>query len=190
VGVLASIGATAAASDVQDASHGRIGSDIDILTSAGVTFAPRGPRAAFDLRVGYLWTAGVFATYEDGIGIGIGTGAGRALAFGVEMRPLFFAKWLRGVESGNRYVDLATDSLSLEVGPVFSLRDASASPKRGLQSMLGLRLPILPQPTTPVIAIHVGARWADNSDASSTETTFVVLLTLGWQQSLSTGATD
>src|SRR3712207_9011052 len=36
-----------------------------VSAGLGATVAPRGPRATADLRLRYLDTAGVFATYED-----------------------------------------------------------------------------------------------------------------------------
>src|SRR4051812_328642 len=76
-----------------DTAYGRIDGDVSASGAIGTTFGARGPRAALDLRLRYLWTAGVFVTYEDGPLLGSAAEPRRALATGIELRPLFFGKW-------------------------------------------------------------------------------------------------
>src|SRR5438445_8399900 len=75
-----------------DTSHGRVDGDLSASLGLGAAFGPRGPRGAADMRVRYLWTAGVFATYEDGPLFGSDAEPRRAFAFGAELRPLFLAR--------------------------------------------------------------------------------------------------
>jgi hypothetical protein len=171
-----------------DTSHGRIDGDLSAALGVGGTFGPRGPRAAVDLRLRYLWTAGVFATYEDGPLIGSVTEPRRAFATGIELRPLFLARWLQGYDSGNGYVDLTLDSLGLELGAVFAQPTGTSFGSRpGLQASLGLVVPVLPHATGPVIGLHAGARWSDSAlggralDGPNDRALFL-LVTLGWQQ--------
>src|SRR3954454_20003909 len=101
--------ATTAHAGGPDTSHGRIDGDLSASLGAGASFGPRGPRGAADLRLRYLWTAGLFATYEDGPLFSSSAEPRRALATGIELRPLFLVRWLQGYDSGNAYVDLTLD---------------------------------------------------------------------------------
>ena len=183
-----SIASTASALDGPDTSHGRIDGDLSASLALGATFGARTPRAALDLRLRYLWTAGVFATYEDGPLVGSSSAPRRAFAGGIELRPLFLAKWLQGKETGNAYLDLTIDSLGLELGAVF-LQPVGTSfgSKPGLQAGLGLQVPIFPRATGPVIGLHGGARWSNamlaGGDAETpSDRSLFFLLTVGWQQ--------
>jgi hypothetical protein len=145
-----------------DASHGRIDGDMSVVVGLGATVAPRGARAATDLRFRYLDTAGVFATYEDAPIFGSPSDPKRVIAFGIELRPLFLARWLTNHETGSPRVDLALDSIGLELGPYFSQPvGASFGAKPGLQVGLGVELPVLPHATGPWIGLHGGIRWSD-----------------------------
>jgi hypothetical protein len=183
-----SIARTARASDGPDTAYGRIDGDISASAGLGTTFGPRGPRAAADLRVHYLWTAGLFATYEDGPLLGSSAEPRRAFATGVELRPLFFAKWLQGKELGNPYLDLTIDSFSLELGAVFlQPLGTSFASKPGLQAGIGIQVPIFPRATGPVVGLHGGARWSNSALAgrdieSATDRSLFLLVTVGWQQ--------
>ena len=179
---------TAGASDGPDTAYGRIDGDVSASVAIGTTFGPRGPRGAADLRLRYVWTAGIFATYEDGPLLGSPAEPRRAVATGVELRPLFFAKWLQGKESGNAYFDLTLDSLALELGAVF-LQPAGTSfaSRPGLQAGIGLHAPIFPRATGPVVGLHGGARWSDSALAgraieSAADRSLFLLVTVGWQQ--------
>jgi hypothetical protein len=147
-----------------DTSYGRIEGDVGIVAGVGATVASRGPRAAFDARVRYLDTAGLFVTYEDGAILGSASEPRRALAGGFELRPLFLARWLKGGELGWNRVDLAIDSLGLELGVTLSQPvGAGFASRPGLQAGLGLELPILGRASGPWIGLHGGARWSDKA---------------------------
>ncbi|MDB4938846.1 MAG: hypothetical protein JWP87_5818 [Labilithrix sp.] len=181
--------ATAArAADDGDTSHGRIDGDISASVAVGATFGPSAPRAAADLRLRYLWTAGIFATYEDGPLFGTSSDPRRALATGIELRPIFLARWLQGLESGNAYLDLTLDSLGLELGAVFAQpQGRSFGSRPGLQAGIGLQIPVLPRATGPIIGLHGGARWSDSALAGRviegpSDRALYLLVTIGWQQ--------
>lgn len=154
----------ASAVEGTDTAYGRIDGDLSVVGGAGATFGPRGPRATADVRLRYLWTAGLFATYEDGALVSSGAEPRRALATGMELRPLFLGRWLRGLETGHPHLDLALDSLGLELGAVF-LQPAGASfgQRPGLQFGLGLEVPILPRASGPIVGLHGGVRWSDRA---------------------------
>jgi len=171
-----------------DTSDGRIDGDVSASAGVGATFGPRGPRAAADLRLRYLWTAGVFATYEDGPFFGSASEPKRAFATGLELRPLFLVRWLQGLETGNAYVDMSIDSFGLELGAVFAQPEGRPfGSKPGLQAGIGFQLPVLPHATGPVIGLHGGARWSDSALGGRTlegpsDRALYLLVTVSWQQ--------
>lgn len=180
-----------------DTSYGRLAGDMAVSAGLGAAFGPRSPRAAVDLRLRYLSTAGVYATYEDGALIGDSSDPRRALSTGIELRPLFLARWLQGWEWGSPYPDLALDSLGLELGLVLieplGDRPASAGADRGfaskpaLQAGIGLEVPLLPRASGPLIGVHGAVRWSDAAlggepIAGPSDRAFCLLVTLGWQQ--------
>ena len=171
----------------RDASDGRFDGDIGVALGVGATFGPRAPRAAVDARVRYLSTAGLFATYEDGPLLGGSAEPARALAFGLELRPLFLARWGTGTELGVPRLDLALDSLGLELGAVFSQpAGARFGARAGLEAGLGLELPILPRASGPLVGLHAGARWSEAAlsggplDGPADRALYLAVL-VGWQ---------
>jgi hypothetical protein len=135
---------------------------MSVVVGLGATVAARGARAASDLRLRYLDTAGVFGTYEDASIFGTESDPKRVIAFGLELRPLFLGRWLQNKELGSPRIDLALDSVGLEIGPYFSQPiGASFAAKPGLQVGLGLELPVLAHASGPWIGLHGGIRWSD-----------------------------
>ena len=148
------VGSTAHAGDAKDGAHGRVDGDMAVEIGAGGDFGPRAPRAVFDLRFRYLSMAGVFGAYEWE----------RALATGIELRPLFLAKWFTGRYSGNAYLDLALDSIGLELGAAFLQPNGRhLESKPGLQVGLGFEIPVFPNATGPFVALHGGVRWSEQA---------------------------
>lgn len=177
------------ATDEPDTSHGRIDGDLAAVGGLGATFGPRSPRATVDVRLRYLWTAGAFVTYEDGpLVSGSGAEPRRVIATGLEVRPLFLARWLNGLESGSAYADLTIDSLGLELGAVFLQPEGGHFDGHpGLQAGIGWEVPILPRASGPLLGFHVGARWSDaalggRTEAGPADRAMYFALTLGWQQ--------
>src|SRR6185436_12121396 len=118
-----------------DGVYGRFEGDVAVVGAVGMTAGPRTPRISGDARFRYLSTAGLFVTYEDGPLVGSRAEPRRVFATGVELRPLFLARWAQGLEIGEPRVDLLIDSLALEIGAAFAGRP-------GLQAGLGLEIPI------------------------------------------------
>jgi hypothetical protein len=128
-------------------------------------------------------------TYEDGpLFSGNGAEPRRALATGLEIRPLFLARWLNGLETGSPYADLTIDSFGLELGAVFQQPEGSHfSGKPGLQAGLGMEVPILPRASGPLLGLHAGARWSDAALGGRTglgpaDRALYLSVTLAWQQ--------
>jgi hypothetical protein len=181
-------GADTPPSPATDASHGRFDGDVALAGAAGMVVGPRGPRAAADLRFRYLQTAGLFATYEDGPLVGSASEPRRALAFGVELRPLFLARWATGRELGIGHLDLLIDSLGLELGAVFAQPEGARFGGRpGLQAGLGLELPFFGRASSPFLGLHGGVRWSDSALSGGPldgpgDRALYAMISVGWQQ--------
>lgn len=172
-----------------DASHGRFDGDVAVAMAGGVTLGPRAPRASGDLRVRYLSTAGIFSSYEDGALTGSRSAEPRrVLALGVELRPLFLARWAAGRELGIPHVDLLIDSFGLELGAFFAQPEGGRfGGSAGLQLGLGFEVPVVARASGPFLALHGGCRWSDTALsggplAGPADRSLYVLVAIGWQQ--------
>jgi hypothetical protein len=177
-----------------DTSYGRLAGDSAIAGSLGAAIDARGVRGAVDLRYRYLQTAGIFVTYEEGFGAG--AEPLRLLLAGLELRPLFLGRFLEGLEIGVPRLDLLIDSIGFELGafagqPAFGGFGDSA----GLSFGLGLELPLLPQPSGPMIAVRAALRWSREALSAAEPTSvdveaFVVTVAFGWQQTFGAHVVD
>lgn len=180
--------AAADGSERVDASHGRLVGDVGIAGAVGMTVGARGPRASADLRLRYLSSAGIFAMYEDGGILASAAEPRRNLAFGIEVRPLFLARWATGRELGRAYLDLLIDSLAIEIGPVFAQPEGARFGARpGLQMGLGFELPFSTVASGPFLALHGGGRWSDAALAGGpldgpSDRALFLMIAVGWQQ--------
>ncbi len=178
----------ARAEDRPEPSYGRIEGDLTLVAGAGGVVAPRAPRAEGELRVRYLETAGVFATYEDGAFSGWPAEPRRVLAAGVEVRPLFLFRWLRGHEVRHAAFDLVVDSIGLEVGAAFAQAAGEGFASRaGVQVGLGLEVPLSGNASGPWIGLHGGLRWMDAALASAStadadDREAFLAISLAWHQ--------
>jgi hypothetical protein len=179
-----------------DTSYGRIDGDVGVVLGAGVVVAPRGPRAEAEVRVRYLETAGLFTTYEDGPILDSASEPKRTLAIGLELRPLFLFRWLRGHESGQARVDLALDSIGFELGAVLQQpAGADFASQRGMQAGIGIELPILERATGPWVGLRGTLRWSDaflgsGAVESADDRQAILTITIAWHQTLSTHVVD
>jgi hypothetical protein len=167
-----------------------------VVLGAGVAVGPDAPRGALDQRLRYLETAGLFFTYEDGAIFGSGAEPIRVLSGGIEVRPLFLARWLKDREIGNARLDLAIDALGLELGGFFAQPQGEQLTTRpGLQFGLGLELPILTQASGPWIGLHGGMRFSDaelggRATSDPADKAFFLAITLEWHQIVGTHVVD
>jgi hypothetical protein len=180
--------ASAAERNGADGSHGRFDGDLAMAAAAGVTIGPRGLRATSDLRLRYLSTAGIFASYEDGPAMGSNADPRRALALGLELRPLFFARWATDREIGSPRLDLFIDSFGLELGVAFAQPEGARFGARpALQLGIGVELPIFPRASGPFVALHGGARCSAAALSGGPMTgpsdrALYLTIAIGWQQ--------
>ncbi len=183
-------------SRVPDATYGRIDGDVAFVGGVGASFGPTAPRLALDLRIRYLDTVGVFVDYEDGPALHTTPDPLRVFSAGLELRPLFLARWLQLGDVHRGRVDLVVDSIGLELGAFFQQAEGTSFGQRpGLQLGLGVELPILPQATGPWIGLHGGVRWSDSTilgDAiqGPEDRSLYLAVTLSWHQLVLTHAVD
>jgi hypothetical protein len=186
----------ALAADSTDTTYGRVQGDLTVVVGAGATVADGGPRGEAELRLRYLETAGVFASYEDTSLLGSQAEPRRVFATGLEVRPLFLFRWLKGYETSRAALDLLLDSIGIELGAMFQQPAGTSFESRpGLQLGLMLELPLFAKATGLWAAVHGGARWSDRALAggpidSSDDRSLYLSLTLAWHQVALSSAVD
>lgn len=199
LGVAASLALPAAEARAEgrpEPTYGRLQGDVTLVAGLGGVVAARGGRAEGELRLRYLESAGLFATYEDGALVGSAAEPTRVLSAGLELRPLFLARWLTGRESQRARFDLVVDSLGLELGGMLEQPAGGGFASRtGMQAGLGVEVPILARATGPWLAFHVGVRWSEEALASGAvanadDRSGFVAITLAWHQVVVTHAAD
>jgi hypothetical protein len=180
----------------RDTTYGRIDGDLALVFGVGATVAPRAPRPALDLRFRYVDTVGIFAGYEDGVLFKSDAEPRRVFAAGVELRPIFLARWLRGMEFQSAYPDLFVDSFGLELGAFFAQPQGAAFGSRpGLQAGVGLEIPIFPRASGPWIGLHGGVRWSDSAlsgndlDGPADRSAYLTI-TAAWHQTFGAHVVD
>jgi hypothetical protein len=177
-------------------SYGRIEGDVTLVAGAGGALASGGPRVVGELRARYLETAGIFGTYEDGPIVGSSVSPRRVVAAGLEFRPFFLYRWLQGHETRRARLDLAVDSIGLELGLTWQEPQGSPfEPTPGLQVGLGVEVPLFLDATGLWLAFHGGIRWSDETMASGLVDTAerreaYLSITLAWHQVVSTHIVD
>jgi hypothetical protein len=187
---------TARAQERPEPTYGRLQGDVTLVAGAGVVAAARGPRVEGELRLRYLESAGLFASYEDAPLVGSGAEPARVLAAGLEVRPLFLARWLTGREAQRVRFDLAVDSLGLELAATLAQpAGTSFGSRAGVQAGLGVEFPLLREATGPWLGLHGGLRWSDEALASGTAASaddrgVYVAITLQWHQVVLTHLVD
>jgi hypothetical protein len=160
-----------------------------------MTVGPRTPRGTVDLRARYMSTSGLFLTYEDKL-FWNDAEPQRVFAFGLELRPLFLARWLTGRELGSTRADLFLDSFGLELGGFTEQPQGKQFASRlGLQAGIGLEVPIFSRATGLFLATHGGCRWADSALAGDTvqspaDRALYLGITLAWHQVVGTHLVD
>lgn len=173
-----------------DTTYGRVEGALELSPGVGATLASYGARPTLELRGRYLSMAGVFVTYEEGFGTRVDPR--RLVATGVEVRPLFFARWLKDKELGNAFVDLAIDSFALELGAFFAEPPGRGLGSRmGLQASLGLELPLFGKAEGLFLTAHGGGRWSDRlaAEEPSTRAERAAFVTFGlaWHETIEVG---
>ena len=171
-------------------TFGRIEGDVTLVAGPFVALGARAPRFGIDLGVRYASTVGVYGTFEDALGSSE-PAPRRVVATGLEMRPLFLARWLTEKEFEKPRLDLTLDSLSLGLGAWWGFDPSPLGPP-GLEARAEIGTPILATPTGPWIAARVTGRWSygtllGNTPVGPQDRALVVSIVLRWEQLVSLG---
>jgi hypothetical protein len=184
------------ADGTSEPSYGRVEGDLELAGALGAVVAQGGVRPEAELRVRYLESAGVFATYEDGPLVGSSAEPQRMLAAGAEVRPFFLYRWLRGHETRRATFDLVVDSIGIELGATWAQpAGQSFASLPGVELGLGVELPLLASATGPWIGLHGGLRWSDaalatGSVSSADDRAAYLAITVAWHQIVATHLVD
>jgi hypothetical protein len=185
----------AAFAHADEPTAGRLDGDLTLAGGLGATIGPRAPRTTIDLRARYMSTSGLFITYEDKAFFKDAEPE-RVLAMGLELRPLFLARWLTGKELDANRADLLIDSFGLELGGFLQQpQGRQFGSKPGFQAGLGLEIPIFANATGLFIGTHGGCRWADSALSGETvqgptDRALFLGLTLSWHQVIGSHLVD
>jgi hypothetical protein len=175
---------------------------VTLAVGAGGVVASGGARPEGELRVRYLETVGVFGTYEDGAFVGSSATPERVVTAGLELRPLFLYRWLEGHETRRARLDLAIDSLGLELALTWAQpQGGEFAVHPGLEAGLGFEFPLFLDATGLWLAFHGGLRWSDetlgsgvvataNEANEANEREAYLAITLAWHQVISAHIVD
>jgi hypothetical protein len=151
-----------------DGAYGRLDGDLAFSIEAGVSEAWPGESLATRGRALYLQTAGVFVQYDDALGVDVQPLA-RSLVAGLELRPLFLARFAEDLERGPAMVDLWLDSFGIGLGVYRSWHNegycnppGDLRPCRdlGMELSTGFELPLLPHHDGPFLGLRIALRWS------------------------------
>jgi hypothetical protein len=177
-------------------TSGRIEGDVTVVVGAGVSIVPRSPRAEAELRLRYLEVSGLFATYEDSVLPASASEPRRLLALGLELRPLFLFRWLKGLELRRERLDLLLDSIGFELGTALQQPAGETFGSHpGVQLGLGVELPLAARASGPWLGLHGGLRWSGDALASGVvhgvdDRAAFLAITLAWHEVVSAHLVD
>jgi hypothetical protein len=185
---------TASAAD-GDGAYDRLDGDILLVGEAGAAWVDGAPALALGGRVLYLSTAGFYARYLDAFEQH-DVAATRQIGGGVELRPLFLARFAQDAEQGPARLDLFLDSLALDIGTFWW-----SPPQKGIRTLPGLELassiefPFAETGNGPCLGLmgsfrlsqgDAGVRGEPDIDARAS----AVMLTLSWHGIVDVGLVD
>lgn len=157
---------------LRDGSYGRLETDLGLSLEAGVAETFRGEALVGRLATTYLHTIGTYLAYADGLGTRERSSP-RSVAAGVELKPLFLARFATDAERGPALLDLLADSAALSLGIYGAAGpggECAATAydcwELGMEVGLGVELPLLPRAEGPFVALRGAARFAGEEPAA------------------------
>jgi len=163
--LLLSFAAPVRAADTGDGAYGRLDGDLTFVggLGGGVVAGDGRGLASGDLRLRYLDAAGATFTYEEADAFGRTSSAGtlrRAFLAGLELRPLFPIRFLKARETGRGFFDLTLDSLALDVGTWWPIREATAVRRPGMYVGAAIEMPLFARASGLWLRFSGQLRWA------------------------------
>jgi hypothetical protein len=157
-----------------DGVYGRFDGDLDLGLALGAELGSAG-NAAPSLRATahYFSVAGVYVNGRIKAG---DESAPSLFGLGVDLRPLFLPRWVKGLQTGTAFFDLTLDSLSLSLGAFWAKPGAhEIEAHRGFDAQLGLGFPLLATAAGPWLEARGALRYPDGARREE-----AVLLLLSW----------
>lgn len=181
---------TAFAADKGDGAYGRLDGDLTFVggVGGGVVARDGTALASVDTRLRYLDAAGISFSYEEADAFGRTSKQGtlrRAFVAGIELRPLFPIRFLKARETGRGFFDLALDSLSLDVGTWWPVREATAVRRPGMYVGGAFELPLFARASGLWLRFSTQVRWAAprlEGDVDDSGRMIVFGLGLAWHE--------
>lgn len=177
-----------------DGSYGRLEGDLAFVggVGGGVVAKSGRPLLSGDVRLRYLEAAGATFSYEEADALGrADTGdLRRAFLAGVELRPLFPIRFLKAKETGDRFFDMVLDSIALDVGAFWAVREGSGSRRPGIATGLAVEAPITGRATGLWLRLSGSLRWASptlEGDDDPAGRMVVFGLGLAWHHTFAAG---
>jgi len=157
-----------------DGVYGRFGGDLDLGLALGAEFGSAGQGApALRGTAHYFSIAGVYASGRIKAS---DESAPSLFGLGVDLRPLFVPRWVKGYEAGPALFDLTLDSLSLSLGAFWAQpREQGTEKTRGFDAQLGFGVPLLATAAGPWLEARGALRYPDGANREE-----AVLLLLSW----------
>lgn len=141
--------------ETSEGTHDRIERELSLVIGAGVTTPT--PRSHTTLRARYLESVGLSCSYEARAPFGEAAAAPHAVLLGLEVRPLFLARWLTGNSFESPFWDLLVDSFSLGLDSIF----ANAWSRPGLGLVSGIEVPLFAKADGPWLGFRGGRRFLE-----------------------------
>lgn len=157
--LIASMPYTARAEHRGDA-YGRLATETTLTLGLGggaQVIEPQSLSVIGDVRLRYLESVGlVFSPELRSSGIA-------AFHLAVELRPLFWWRFLTAKQSGTHRVDLWLDSIGIELGTSYLTESSDSKP--GFMLGAGFDLPLFGRVHPEVIFLHVGVRYVHSLES-------------------------
>lgn len=194
------LSATTSTTRADDGLYGRFDGDLALSAEVGVSEAfvggdERGELVRGRVTALYLWSAGAYLDYGDGLGIERQPLA-RALSGGLQLRPLFLGRFARDLEQGPALLDLFIDAIHIDLGlyqhwlgprASYAFDGTTRTSEAGVEWGFGVELPLVPQADAPFIVLRGTLRRAIVGRATPTG---LLSLGLGYHMAFDTGLVD
>ena len=163
-----------------DGVYDRFDGDLDLGLALGAELGSAGQAApALRATAHYFSIAGVYVSGRIRAGE---QSAPSLIGLGVDLRPLFVPRWVKGYQTGSGLFDLTLDSLSLSLGAFWAQRvQHGPEHNRGFDAQLGFGVPLLATAAGPWLEARGALRYPDGASREE-----AVLLLLSWHAFVTT----
>jgi hypothetical protein len=197
-----SFAAGSAHAEPGDGAYGRLKGDLTIVAGVGGGIVAKSDRklVSGDLRLRYLDVLGAAFIYEEADALKSSDPSHgdvhRNFIAAIEIRPLFPIRFLKNMESDQRFFELVVDSIGLELGTVWTMREGNSTRRPGLLAGLGVEVPLAAAATGPWLRLATSVRWSaerlDGVSAADDPGGRAVVFSLGlaWHQVFGGRAVD